>query len=396
MNDPVALAQIARLAREEGAEEVVIGLTYSISEVHDDEHYAKRAAAVARLPDVDRLYLKDPGGLLTVDRIRELAPLFVGRSPGALSSSTATARSGSRRSSTSRACRLGFGTLHTAVAPLAQRHVAAGRRDDAAQPRGRRLLARARPGGARASRRSTSARSPRERGLPLGEPAEYDAGYYHHQLPGGVVTTMRRQLGEMRRPELFDESIEEIGRVRADIGLPDRGHPVCAVPRHPGGDERDGAPPSAERYTVSGRDRPLLPRPLRRAARAARAGGRRPRPLAAARGELGRVEPLGLEGARERFGSRISDEELLLRLTMPAEQVDAMWRRRRCGSAPAAAAADPLVTLLREIERRRSITHLSLSKGDDSSWRSCGLRTSAGSSSTWTGRSSSVRPAGTR
>ena len=36
------------------------------------------------------------------------------------------------------------------------------------------------------------------------------------------------------------------------------------------------------------------------------------------------VEPLSLEGARERFGDAISEEELLLRLTMPAEQVDAM------------------------------------------------------------------------
>jgi oxaloacetate decarboxylase (Na+ extruding) subunit alpha len=35
------------------------------------------------------------------------------------------------------------------------------------------------------------------------------------------------------------------------------------------------------------------------------------------------VEPLSLE-AREEFGEGISEEELLLRLTMPAEQVDAM------------------------------------------------------------------------
>jgi oxaloacetate decarboxylase (Na+ extruding) subunit alpha len=40
--------------------------------------------------------------------------------------------------------------------------------------------------------------------------------------------------------------------------------------------------------------------------------------------KLGKLEPLSLEGARERFGEGISDEELLLRLTMPAEQVDAM------------------------------------------------------------------------
>src|SRR4029079_15754403 len=40
--------------------------------------------------------------------------------------------------------------------------------------------------------------------------------------------------------------------------------------------------------------------------------------------ELRAVEPLSLDGARERFGTRIADEELLLRLTMPEEQVEAM------------------------------------------------------------------------
>ncbi len=39
---------------------------------------------------------------------------------------------------------------------------------------------------------------------------------------------------------------------------------------------------------------------------------------------LGKVEPLTLEGQRERFGRDISEEELLLRMTMPAELVDAI------------------------------------------------------------------------
>ena len=52
--------------------------------------------------------------------------------------------------------------------------------------------------------------------------------------------------------------------------------------------------------------------------------GRRPCAALPRAAELRDVEPLSLEGARARFGERISDEELLLRLTMPAEQVDAM------------------------------------------------------------------------
>src|SRR6201985_3144853 len=73
-NHPDRVQRIAAMAKQEGVEEVVIGLTYSISEVHTHQYYAEVAAALSDCPDMDRLYLKDPGGLLTVDAVRELAP----------------------------------------------------------------------------------------------------------------------------------------------------------------------------------------------------------------------------------------------------------------------------------------------------------------------------------
>jgi oxaloacetate decarboxylase (Na+ extruding) subunit alpha len=75
-NDPQRLKRLAALAHAEGLQEVVIGLTYSISAVHTHAYYAERAAALADCADMDRLYLKDPGGLLTPDAVRELAPHF--------------------------------------------------------------------------------------------------------------------------------------------------------------------------------------------------------------------------------------------------------------------------------------------------------------------------------
>src|SRR6185437_16147191 len=66
-NDPDRLKRIAAMAKAEGIEEVVIGLTYSISPVHTHDYYAERAAALADCAEMDRLYLKDPGGLLTPD-----------------------------------------------------------------------------------------------------------------------------------------------------------------------------------------------------------------------------------------------------------------------------------------------------------------------------------------
>jgi oxaloacetate decarboxylase alpha subunit len=105
--------------------------------------------------------------------------------------------------------------------------------------------------------------------------------------------------------------------------------------------------------------------------------------------KLRELEPISLDGARSRFGDRISEEELLLRLTMPAEQVDAMVAAKtsdaasRPATAAAAAAAAataapaspgegfaPVVTLLRELAARPEIQEFSLTSDEDSVvWR---------------------------
>jgi oxaloacetate decarboxylase (Na+ extruding) subunit alpha len=82
--------------------------------------------------------------------------------------------------------------------------------------------------------------------------------------------------------------------------------------------------------------------------------------------ELRDLRPLSLEGARERFGAGISEEELLLRLTMPAEQVDAMVAARGETAPPLARPGrDPLVRLLGELAKRESLSYVRVEKGDD-------------------------------
>jgi oxaloacetate decarboxylase alpha subunit len=80
------------------------------------------------------------------------------------------------------------------------------------------------------------------------------------------------------------------------------------------------------------------------------------------------AQPVSLDGARARFGRRISDEELLLRLTMPAEQVDAMRAAPALSEQPAptgGAGRAPLVRLLRELGRRRDLSYVEVRKGHD-------------------------------
>ncbi len=57
-------------------------------------------------------------------------------------------------------------------------------------------------------------------GLPVGSPQPFDARYLQHQLPGGMVGTTRRQLAEARLSHLEGAVIEELGRVREELGWP--------------------------------------------------------------------------------------------------------------------------------------------------------------------------------
>ncbi len=180
-----------------------------------------------------------------------------------------------------------------------------------------------------------------------------------------MVTTTKRMLEERRRPELFDATLEEIERVRAEMGYPIVVTPVSQLM----------VTQAVMNVTDNERWRTVSDETLRYflGHYAAAAAPLDPditdlvlsRPRAK---ELAALEPLSLDGAREKFRPGISDEELLLRLTMPAEQVDAML-----SSPPASELApsitrpgqDPLVRLLKEVGKRRSITYMRLEKGDD-------------------------------
>jgi oxaloacetate decarboxylase alpha subunit len=71
------------------------------------------------------------------------------------------------------------------------------------------------------------------------------------------------------------------------------------------------------------------------------------------------MEPLAQ--LRARIGAGLSDEEFLLRATMPAGQVDAM---RAAGPAPRHydPLSKPLLQLLRGLAARRDLTHLTVEK----------------------------------
>jgi oxaloacetate decarboxylase alpha subunit len=194
--------------------------------------------------------------------------------------------------------------------------------------------------------------------LPTGRPQDFDAAFLHHQIAGGVMTTTRRQLREIGMAHRFDALVEEVGRVRAELG-----HPIMVTPFpqmvvsqalfNVLGERYATVPDQVIRYALGSFGRPTAPiepdvldRILDRP---------RARELAA---EPGPPTPAEL---RRRFRPGISDEELLLRAHMPAEQVDAMLA---AGPAPRHFNPElaPVLTLLRELGDRPSVHDLAVTK----------------------------------
>jgi oxaloacetate decarboxylase alpha subunit len=196
-------------------------------------------------------------------------------------------------------------------------------------------------------------------GLPAGQPQSFDASYLTHQLPGGMFSTMRRHLAESRLSHMEHAAIEELGRVRSELGWPIVMTPFSqmlltqAVMNVTSKERYATIPDEVIRYALGkfGRpNAPIAPDVMDRIDSLPRTRELRQEPGMASLNEL-----------RRRIGPSLSDEEFLLRATMPCEQVDAMQ-----GAGPAEQTYDPDLTpvkkLIHQLLSRRDIAYISVKK----------------------------------
>jgi len=358
MNDAQAIVASARTIRHEGGAELVAALVYTLSPLHDDAYFARCAATVAASPDIDRVYIKDPGGLLTPERARTLIPAVraaIGGKPLELHSHCTI---GLAPFSYAVAAELGIDALHTAAEPLG---------GGTSQPPAERTIENLRAqqhattldGEALAQTSEYFRRLARAEGLPEGRPSEFDAAYFDHQMPGGMLTTMMRQLGEIGQLHRLPEVLVETARVRAELGFPIMVTPFSqvvgtqAVMNVLAAERYENVPDEVIRYTLGLFGSP--PQPVDPDVRDRILSRNRAKELA------GQPPMPDLAEFRKRFGASVSDEELLLRATMPAAQVDAML-----ASGPARRTYDPdtrtVMKLLRELATRPPLAALTVEK----------------------------------
>jgi oxaloacetate decarboxylase (Na+ extruding) subunit alpha len=357
MHDMDAARETARRLKQAGVDEVVGALTFTISEVHDDAFYAGIAAQYAADPNVDRAYVKDPAGILTAERARTLLP-------------TIRAALGGKALELHSHATIGLSPLTYSIAPeLGVEVVQVGSGalgNGSSLPEARRTVANLREMG------HTVAIDDRAlglvcdffdgvaaaEGLPAGRPQDFDAAFLHHQIAGGVMTTTRRQLREIGMEDRFESLIEEVGRVRAEMG-----HPIMVTPFpqmvvsqalfNVIGEERyANVPDQIIRYAMGSFGRPTAPIDPAVLDRIL------DRPRAR---ELAAEPPPPSPAELRRRWPGMSDEELLLRAHMPEEQVHAMVA---AGPAPRHfnPALAPVLSLLGELGSRPSVHDLAVTK----------------------------------
>jgi len=357
-HDVPAMLANARMIRQAGATEIIAALTYTISAVHDDAFYAGIAGQVAASPDIDRAYVKDPAGLLTPERARTLIPAVRARLAGKELELHAHTSLGLSPLTCLAAAELGVQVLQVACGALAggtslpdaERLVANLRELGHTVGVDGRLLARV----ARYFDRLAAAES-----LPAGRPREYDAAFTRHQVAGGVMTTLRRQLSELGLEHRFGAVMDEVSRVRAELGYPIMVTPFPqmvigqALSNVLTGTRYETVPDQVIRYVLGSFGRPTAPvdpEVLDRILDRPRA-----RELAA------EPPPLSPAELRARLPRGICDEELLLRFGMPGEEVDAML----AGTPPARhynPEVQPVLRLLRELGSRPPAARLVIDK----------------------------------
>jgi oxaloacetate decarboxylase alpha subunit len=217
LNDNRNLESSIKAGREAGMK-INGWMTYTLSPVHTDAYYVARTKELLKLK-VDYLCIKDPTGLLTPERGRTLFPAVVkaaGKIPVQLHSHC---QSGLAPQVYEVAMKSGFTHGYTASEPLA---------NGASLPATEDIAQRAQRLGFKTNVDKKAMKEVagyfrwlcERENKPCGKVAQYDAALYEHQIPGGMISNLRYQLETMKLAHRLPEILEEVPRVRRDLGYP--------------------------------------------------------------------------------------------------------------------------------------------------------------------------------
>ena len=180
MHDADAIIAAARIVKQEGEAEVMAALTFTLSAVHTDLFYTDLARTLAACEAIDCFYIKDPGGLMSPERVRTLAPSIkavIGAKPLEIHAHTTIGYGGLGSLAGVEAGAIG--TVHVGIGPLGE---------GSSLPEASRMVANLREAGhevpiddeALANVSRYWSRLAAANGLPPGTPQSFDASFLRH------------------------------------------------------------------------------------------------------------------------------------------------------------------------------------------------------------------------
>ena len=202
-----------------------------------------------------------------------------------------------------------------------------------------------------------------EEGRTIPEEVRFDPAFYQryvgHQIPGGMISNLVKQLQDLHLEHRLPEVLEEAGRVRAELGYPRMATPysqfvgVQAVLNVMDGERYKTIPDSLRLYARGAFGKPILPID--------------PNVLDILVGDAPPIDPLeglddpALPKIRAEHGPFESDEDLLLYLFMnPAaynnfkkNRKPITWNPRRC----------PATALVKELAKRSDLASVYVERG---------------------------------
>lgn len=312
--------RLAKVAKQYGSE-VAGAIMYTMSPVHSDEYFADKAWKLAACPDIDTILLYDTAGVLEKERLSTLLPAIRAKAQGKPIEFHSNNLLGQSARAYIDAIDHGVTILHTASRPMANGPSVP---STEIMVQNVELL-----GHTHSIDKSMLApvaehfeRVGKAAGFPVNQFAEYNVLSLQHQIPGGMMGTLKAQLAQHKVSHRLDEVLRETAKVRQELGYPGMATPfsqlvgIQSVLNIVTGERYKIVPDEVIKYAAGHYGKsvaPIDPNVLDKVLGAANA----PTILAAP------PEQPTIEELRQRYGTQ-DDDELILRALVPEADLKRM------------------------------------------------------------------------
>jgi oxaloacetate decarboxylase alpha subunit len=221
------MLRLAAVAKEFGSE-IAGAIMFTLSPVHTDEYYADKVRQLASSPNVDTILLYDTAGVLEKERLSTLLPSMLAQAQGKPIEFHANNILGQSAKAYLDAIPLGVSILHTASRPMA---------NGPSVPSTEIMVNNVELLGYK-HRLDKSQFAPvaehfervgKAAGFLVNQHNEYNVLSIQHQIPGGMVGTLKAQLAQHSISDRLDDVLREVAIVRKELGYPGMATPFSQL-----------------------------------------------------------------------------------------------------------------------------------------------------------------------